>query len=75
MRDAPEVTVYDGAGAAGFPTPRFLSDANQVHVGRIRVVPDEPTAGWFWVCSDNLRIGAALNAIQIAEQVISNGVC
>jgi aspartate-semialdehyde dehydrogenase len=75
LRDAPEVTVYDGPGANAFPTPRFLADANRVHVGRIRVVPDEPTSGWFWVCSDNLRIGAALNAIQIAEQVISKGVC
>jgi aspartate-semialdehyde dehydrogenase len=75
LRDAPEVTVHDGEGSAGFPTPRFIGNANHVHVGRIRAVPDMPNSGWFWVVSDNLRIGAALNAIQIAEQVVARGVC
>lgn len=75
LKDAPEVTVHDGAGPAGFPTPRFLADANRVHVGRIRVDPELATAGWFWVCSDNLRIGAALNALQIATQALAQGAC
>lgn len=75
LKDAPEVTVHDGAGPAGFPSPRFLSDADRVHVGRIRVDPDMANAGWLWVCSDNLRIGAALNALQIATLAIAQGVC
>ncbi|WP_224364180.1 aspartate-semialdehyde dehydrogenase [Hyalangium versicolor] len=75
LRDAPEVTVYDGQGNTPFPTPRFMGNANHVHVGRIRTVPDMPESGWFWVVSDNLRIGAALNAMQVAEQVVAKGVC
>jgi aspartate-semialdehyde dehydrogenase len=74
LRDASEIVVHDGEGAAAFPTPRFLPDPNRVHVGRIRVVPDNPCAGWLWLVSDNLRIGAALNAIQIAETVIAHNV-
>ncbi|ACY18646.1 aspartate-semialdehyde dehydrogenase [Haliangium ochraceum] len=72
LQDAPEVIVYDGLGPASYPTPRFLSDANRVHVGRIRVETAQPTAGWLWVCADNLRIGAALNALQIAIHVLAN---
>lgn len=67
LRRAPEITVYDGEGPAGYPTPRQIVDCNRVHVGRIRVDPGNPRAAWLWVVSDNLRIGAALNAIQIAE--------
>ena len=75
LADAPEVTVHDGAGPAAFPTPRFLADADRVHVGRIRVDPEQEAAGWLWVCSDNLRIGAALNALQIATQALAQGAC
>ena len=75
LKDAPEVTVHDGAGPAGFPTPRFLTDADRVHVGRIRVDPELATAGWLWVCSDNLRVGAALNALQIGTLALAQGVC
>ena len=63
LRDQPEVTVY----ADGYPTPRTISDPDQVHVGRVRIDPENPHALWMWVVADNLRIGAALNAIQIAE--------
>jgi aspartate-semialdehyde dehydrogenase len=75
LKDAPEVTVHDGVGPGAFPTPRFLPDADRVHVGRIRVDPEQATAGWLWVCSDNLRIGAALNAFQIATQALAQGAC
>lgn len=65
----PEVTVHDREVAGGFPTPRTAGHPDHVHVGRIRVNPENPRGFWMWIVSDNLRIGAALNAIQIAEQL------
>ncbi|QSN61124.1 MULTISPECIES: aspartate-semialdehyde dehydrogenase [unclassified Caballeronia] len=70
-RDAPEIQVYDGVDAADFPSPRVIGSSDLVHVGRIRRDPENPNAFWFWVVSDNIRIGAALNAVQIAETLIS----
>ena len=63
-RASPDVQVYEGSA---FPTPRVIGASDLVHVGRIRVDPDDPRAFWFWVVSDNVRVGAALNAVQIAE--------
>ncbi|PHM08716.1 aspartate-semialdehyde dehydrogenase [Nostoc sp. 'Peltigera malacea cyanobiont' DB3992] len=74
LRHAPEVTVYDGEGTQGYPTPRTIDNPDRIHVGRIRIDPNNPKAGWFWLVSDNLRIGAALNAIQIAEEMIQRQV-
>lgn len=64
----------DGPGSVSYPTPRFLSDPNQVHVGRVRINPEDPCGLWLWLIADNIRIGAALNAIQIAEAVTSRRV-
>jgi aspartate-semialdehyde dehydrogenase len=66
LRDAEELDLY---AADAYPTPRRLSSRDRVHVGRLRTVATEPRAFWAWVVADNLRIGAALNAIQIAERV------
>lgn len=74
LRAAEEVQVYHGLGAENYPTPRTVRNQNDVHVGRIRVDADNPHVGWLWLVSDNLRVGAALNAIQIAEEVIANGL-
>ncbi|MEU7137068.1 aspartate-semialdehyde dehydrogenase [Streptomyces sp. NPDC046261] len=69
----PEVTVHDRDAIGGFPTPRTAGDPDHVHVGRIRVAPHNPRGFWLWLVSDNLRIGAALNAIQIAEALTERG--
>jgi aspartate-semialdehyde dehydrogenase len=74
LRAGEEIQVHHGPGAAGYPTPRTISNVNEVHVGRIRIDPENPYAGWLWIVSDNLRVGAALNALQIAEHVIAAGV-
>ena len=42
---------------------------DSVFVGRLRIDPSNPKAVWMWIVSDNLRKGAALNAVQIAEQI------
>jgi aspartate-semialdehyde dehydrogenase len=51
----------------GYATPRFNPDPNGVSVGRIRLNPDDPSGVWMWIVADNLRPGAALNALEIAE--------
>jgi len=67
----PEVTVHDREARHEFPTPATVDDPHRVHVGRVRVNPDNPRAFWLWLVADNLTIGAALNAIQIAEELIT----
>ena len=55
---------------ADFATPRDAAGLDEVLVGRIRQDPTEPNSLAFWTVNDNLRKGAALNAIQIAELVL-----
>jgi aspartate-semialdehyde dehydrogenase len=75
LSNADDVIMFDdGPGSISYPTPRFLEDPNQVHVGRVRINPDDPCGLWLWLIADNIRIGAALNAIQIAEAVTSQQV-
>jgi aspartate-semialdehyde dehydrogenase len=73
LRAGEEIQVHHGEGTANYPTPRTITRFNDVHVGRVRVDPENARAGWLWIVSDNLRVGAALNAIQIAEDVIASG--
>lgn len=65
----PEVLVHDQDRLGGFPTPRTADGPDLVHVGRVRVTPQNPRGFWLWLVSDNLPVGAALNAIQIAEEL------
>ncbi|MDX2590837.1 aspartate-semialdehyde dehydrogenase [Streptomyces sp. WI03-4A] len=69
----PEVTLHDRGSRHEFPTPATIDDPYRVHVGRVRVNPNNPRAFWLWLVADNLTIGAALNAIQIAEELIARG--
>jgi aspartate-semialdehyde dehydrogenase len=59
--------IVVGDGAAGFPTPAETANRDEVFVGRIRKDPDLPRVLHFWVVADNLRKGAATNAVQILE--------
>ncbi|VIO71642.1 aspartate-semialdehyde dehydrogenase [Bradyrhizobium ivorense] len=68
----PGIQLYDGASCRAYPTPRLLENAGDVHVGRIRANPDDGRGLWMWVVANNLQVGAALNAIQIAELAITN---
>lgn len=49
------------------PTPLAIAGTDTVHVGRLRTDADDPATVHFWVVADNLRKGAATNAVQIAE--------
>jgi aspartate-semialdehyde dehydrogenase len=55
--------------AADFPTPREAAGRDEVFVGRIRTDPHLPRTLHLWVVADNLRKGAATNAVQIAESL------
>jgi aspartate-semialdehyde dehydrogenase len=67
---APGVTVVDDPGASRFPMAIAAAGRDDVFVGRIRRDPGNERALDLWVVSDNLRKGAATNAVQIAELLV-----
>jgi aspartate-semialdehyde dehydrogenase len=67
---APGVRVVDDPAADAFPTPLDSAGLDDVLVGRIRGPQDEPRTLLFFAAGDNLRKGAALNAVQIAEHLV-----
>jgi aspartate-semialdehyde dehydrogenase len=73
LGEAPGVIVQDDPHAKLYPTPHDVAGKDEVYVGRIREDPSDRRGLLLWVVSDNLRKGAALNAVQIAEQAIEMG--
>ncbi len=72
LREAPGVEVIDREERQGYPTAiRCATGTDGVYVGRVRQDPSYENGLNLWVVSDNLRKGAALNSIQIAEQLIA----
>ena len=71
---APGVVVVDDPAANLYPTPWEAAGRDEVFVGRIRQDASHPNGLALWVVSDNLRKGAALNAVQIAEELIRRGL-
>ena len=67
---APGIEVVDDPAAAVYPTPLDAEGNDPVYVGRIRDDDTAPNCLNFWVVADNLRKGAALNAVQIAEALV-----
>ena len=68
---APGITVVDGRADAAYPTATtHAAGADDVFVGRIREDISHPRGLNLWVVSDNLRKGAALNSVQIAELLV-----
>jgi len=74
LREAPGVVVYDKREAAGYITPVEAAGEDASYVSRIREDMTVENGLDLWVVSDNLRKGAALNAIQIAETLIERGL-
>jgi aspartate-semialdehyde dehydrogenase len=62
-----------GVGLTDVPTPLFAAGADLCYVGRIRRDPGAETGLALFVSGDNLRKGAALNAVQIAEALVERG--
>ena len=70
LEGAPGVTVLDSPEESLYPMPWDVAGTDDVFVGRIRKDLSHPNGLAMWLVADNLRKGAALNAIQIAEEVI-----
>ena len=70
LRRAPGVTVVDRRTEEGYVTPAEAAGEDAVYVSRIRRDPTVPNGLNLWVVADNLRKGAALNAVQIAEILV-----
>lgn len=70
---APGLTVVDDPAQLLYPLPASARDRDDVFVGRIRQDLHNPHALLFWCVGDNLRKGAALNAVQIAEELVKLG--
>ena len=71
---APGVIVQDDVNAQLYPMPLWAHEKDEVFVGRIRRDETQPNTLNCWIVSDNLRKGAATNAIQIAEYMMANGL-
>ena len=72
LANAPGVELIDRFDENRFPMPTDVTGRDPVAVGRIRQDISEPNALEFWLCGDQIRKGAALNAIQIAELLIAS---
>ncbi|MDZ4957032.1 aspartate-semialdehyde dehydrogenase, partial [Clostridium perfringens] len=67
FKNSKGLTVYDDVKELKYPTPLMVSGKNDIFVGRIRRDFSIDNGLNLWVVADNIRIGAALNAVQIAE--------
>jgi aspartate-semialdehyde dehydrogenase len=74
LREAPGVVVQDDPSISLYPQPRTAAGRDEVFVGRIRHDVSHPRGLVYWVVCDNLRKGAALNALQIAEELACRGL-
>jgi aspartate-semialdehyde dehydrogenase len=74
LREAPGVVVQDDPSISLYPQPRTATGRDEVFVGRIRHDSSHPRGLVYWVVCDNLRKGAALNALQIAEEMVCRGL-
>ena len=73
LAGAPGVELIENFETNRFPMPTDVTGRDPVAVGRIRQDLSEPCALELWLCGDQIRKGAALNAIQIAEVLIQGG--
>jgi aspartate-semialdehyde dehydrogenase len=74
LEAAPGVSVVDDPAAVRYPMPIEAAGRDEVFVGRIRRDPGNETALDMWVVGDNLRKGAATNAVQLAELLVERGL-
>jgi aspartate-semialdehyde dehydrogenase len=71
LSQSPGVVVQDDPSAALYPMPLWAHEKDEVFVGRLRRDETQPNTLNMWIVSDNLRKGAATNAVQVAEYLLS----
>jgi aspartate-semialdehyde dehydrogenase len=74
LSEAPGCVVVDDPGKSEYPMALTSHERDEVFVGRIRRDESQPKSLNLWIVSDNLRKGAATNAIQIAEYLVENAL-
>lgn len=74
LSNAPGVIVVDDPATQQYPMPKDAHERDEVFVGRLRRDETQPNTLNMWVVSDNLRKGAATNAVQIAEYLMGKGL-
>jgi len=74
LREAPGCSVVDQRADEGYVTPIEAAGEDKVYISRLRVDKTVVHGLAFWCVSDNLRKGAALNAVQIAEELVKQGL-
>jgi aspartate-semialdehyde dehydrogenase len=74
LTQTPGVIVVDDPGTQQYPMPMDAHEKDEVFVGRLRRDESQPNTLNMWIVSDNLRKGAATNAVQIAEYLMSKGL-
>ena len=72
LEDAPGISLVDNPEEGGYITPVEVVGEDNVFISRIRKDPTVKNGLNLWIVGDNLRKGAALNAVQIAEELIAN---
>ncbi len=72
LSETPGVIVQDNTATNTYPMPIFAHDKDEVFVGRLRRDETQPNTLNMWIVADNLRKGAATNAIQIGEYLVAN---
>ncbi len=73
LQNAPEIIVLDNPNNNEYPMPSISAGTDKVFVGRIRRDDSFPNSLNMWIVADNLRIGAATNAVWIAEYIVNKG--
>ena len=73
VRKAPGVVLQDEPAEQVYPMPLFIAEKDPVYVGRLRKDLASPNGLTFWCVGDQIKKGAALNAVQIAEYLASQG--
>ena len=74
LHKTPGIILQDNPDTNTYPMPMFAHDKDDVFVGRIRRDETQPNTLNLWIVSDNLRKGAATNAVQIAEYLVENSL-
>ena len=74
LREAPGIIVQDDISQNIYPMPLWAHEKDEVFVGRLRRDDTQSNTLNMWIVSDNLRKGAATNAVQIAEYMLANGL-